>query len=849
MAAPFQTNPCGLSYVRTLQIIKDNVLNAGYNGRDEVMKALLKEGFTYTESRQVADQYFSIYKRVSSDFKNKKPSIILSHQEQSKKRLNNIAVDFLNGDLKTFPMNSDDIKALEKIYEKANIAQTATLKEKYNEQAAVFVQKFLPDYANELFKTSVYARPLLSAVFFIKSLTSNLHGQIERSITDTLWDGRRMDFTRLSKVGDLANASALNVLNGGVPATSLYQSEANVGTAKGRLEEFSIKGTDAASSGLKASYYNAMKFMSKWSNRFNSAPDTRGIFSNAERHFYQLLKEKYRNEGKTQSEAVQLALKDIELDDKDTAIKIATAKFKELGLDINGKNGKPTSEFNVAVAEYQRIKRDDVIWGKALQLSKNDFWKRNMTVASELGFGDYGLFGLKAQMLAGVRAKLETGSKSKVTSAFNLYAFGFLNGAANFAEDAIERIPLYGAVKIGFLQAKKGKVTDQALQSDISRRQRDIIAKNLITVTFFAAARMAEHLICPDQEKKVSSKDISAGRTQIGVCGIPAVVPPQLMVAYKFYKIIENAVTNDEEFFNTVQNILPVLTQTNELGLGGDADKVAQGAAKWTVAKASGNQIKADEEAAKLGKSVVASASSYANSFLPLPSRLMNEGATIAQRIEGKTQKQQALPFFTDEMNKPLGWAQSLGKVSIASLGNVTGISEIMIAASGSQKTYAVDWQGRTVAQFRGSDITGSGIQYTAADDILATAGVKTPYVNRLEKIEVDSKKEKQKGFLKESVLVKKEVRYLSDEEYFEVSVALGNFNKEYFDKNEKILIKSVKEDKILASKQINTVFDATKEKALEAIEKGKKTDKDILTYIKANWQSKRKGRRTETSF
>lgn len=847
--ATAQNNPCGLSYNRTLQIIKNNVLTGNYNGRSDVLNGLLRDGFTYSEAKQVTDYYYQVYRGVANKMKNKKPALILSPEQTAQKRIRNLALEYLNGNTGGFPMSDADIRELEKIYAKAVAAETPTLKEKFNEEAAVFVQKFLPGYSNELFKTSVYARPLLSAVFFVKSILSNLHAQIERSITDTLWDGKKMDFTKLKHFGDLANNSALNVLVGGVPATSLYQSEANTGSKKGRLEEFAIKGTEADGGKLKAGYYQVMKLMSKWSNRLNSAPDTRGIFSNAERHLYQLLKENYRNLGNSQEDAVQMALKDMELDDKDTATKMAEAKFNELGLPIKAANGKNTKEFNVAVSEYQRLKRDEVLWGKALQLSKNDFWKRNMTVASELGFGDYGIFGLKSQALSGLRDKLEKHNKYKITSAFNLYAFGFLNGAANFAEDAIERIPLYAAVKMAFLQSRKGKVSDQMLQSDIARRQRDILSKNILTATFFLAARMAEHLFCPDQENKVSSEDISSSRTQIGVCGIPVIVPPQLMVSYKFYKIIEQAVTNDEEFFDTVMNVLPVLSQANQIGLGGAVDKIATGTADYVKSKAQGDEVKANESFDKTAIAVVKSGTDLANSFLPLPSRLLNEAGTLAQRLQGVTQKQQPLPFATDEMGKPLGFFRTMGKVTVASLGNVSGVSEIMIAAFGANKTYAVDWQGRKVAQLRGSDLVGNGIQYTAADDIIATAGVKAPYINRQEKVLVDSDSKDVKGFLTTTKVKTNEIRYLTDEEYFNVSVALGNFNKEYFTKNYDKIITSVKENKTVAAKQMKTVFSSTKEKALEAIEKGKKTQEEILNYINSHWKNSRKQRMTETTF
>lgn len=837
-------NPCGLSYDRTVQIIKEKVLTGNYNGRQEIMTGLLKEGFSYAEASEVTDAYFQIYRRVASAEKNTKLGIALTSEQKTRKRINNVMVDYLNGEIQGFPMSKDDVEALEKIYEKEAAAETPTLKGKYNEEAAVFIQKFLPGYTNEIFKTSVYARPLLSAVFFIKSMTSNLHAQIERSITDSLWDGKQMDFTSLYKsFSGLANQSFLNVVKGGVPVTNLYQSELTTGTDKGRLEEFSLKGT--AANGKLSKYWELMNFMSRWSNRLNSAPDTRGIFSNAERHMYQLLKEKYRDERLSKDKAVQQALKDMELDDLDTATRMATDKFKELELPTKG------AEFNVAVEEYRRMKRDETIWAKALLSAKNDFWKRNMTVASQLGFGDYGLFGLKAQALSGLRDKAEkTFPKSKSLSAFNLYAFGFLNGAANFAEDALERVPMYAAVKIAFLQARKGAVNDVELQKDIVRRQRDIVVKNVLTAAFFFAARLLEKEFCKDYEGKQGTKEISEGRVQLGVCGIPVLIPPQMMAAYKMYSLIDEATDNDEDFFNAAAHVIPILVQSNQIGLQSGIDKIGTSMTNAGIASSRGNAVKSAEEWDKARKTAFGMGASVANSFLPLPSRVISEAGTFLQRLTGIAQKQQALPFAIDESGNKKGLFESMGKVTVASLGNVTGVSEIMIAAQGADKPYGVDWQGRKIVQFRGSDITGSGIQYTAADDILATAGVRTPYVNRLEKVQVNSSKEKITGFEGQQNITgtTKGVRYMTDEEFFNVSVALGKFNKEYFEKNGQNIINLVKSDKDAAKKEFESLFKAAKASAVDAITVGKKTDESILQKIREDMEARGKKKRKTSS-
>ena len=841
-------NPCGLSYAQTVDIIKYNVLEGNYNGRAEVMKGLLGDGFSYPEATEVTNLYFKIYRRIAESQKIGMPALLLTSEQKAKKKVNNIVVDYLNGNLQGFPMEDVDIEHLKELYKKVSTADTPTLKEKYNEEANVFVQRFLPNYTDELFKTSVYARPLLSAVFFVKSITSNIHAQVERTITDMAWDGKSADFTWLGRFMGLANTSFLNVLKGGTPATNLYQTETNIGASKGRLEEFSNKGTSAEDTKLKSAYYGVLNIMSKFSNRFNSAPDTRGIFANAERHMYQLLKEKYRAEGLKKDEAQQKAFEDMELSDRAEAVRMAEDKFKQLGLEGKNTNGSYTTEFNVAVAEYQRLSRDEAMWSKALSLSKNDFWKKNMTVASEMGFGDYGIFGMKAQLLAGLRDKMEkkgaTLNKGKFTSAFNLFSFGFLNGAANFAEDALERVPLYAAVKLGFLQAKKSNISDVELGRDIARRQRDIIVKNVATGLFFVAAKMAEKILCPDYEGKQSTKTISSGRTQTAPCGYPLLVPPQMMAAYKMYAIIDEATDNDEDFFETALNVLPVLSQSNAVGLGGAMDKYSQQLTEFGTATAQGGEVRASEVKSKLIQTTVKMGTDVANSFLPIPSRLIAEAGTVAERVRGIPQKIQSLPFAIDEIGNKKSALASLGKVTIAALGNVTGVSEIANAAMGANKPYAVDWLGRKIIQFRGSDITGSGIRYTVADDIIATAGVKTPYMYRLEKVDAGSDKDKLVGISGEVINEKiNKVRYMTDEEYFDASVALGKFNKNFIEKNEVRISKLVAGNKELAADELKRIFDKSKKVALQAIGEGVKGSDDLYNYIDKNWEGKKRKR------
>lgn len=846
------TNPCGLSVQQVADIIKNNVLTGNYDSRGKVMQALMtdpKLNLSYSEARQVADYYYSVYRKIAKQNKTKAPVTHLNAEQRTQRQVDSLVLDYLGGDTGAMPLTDADVDHLLELYKLADKADTPSLKAKYDEQANVFIAKFLPTYANELFRSSVYARPLLSAVFFIKSFTSNFHAQVERIISDSIWDGKKSDLRWFGKFDGLANATLAHTLKGGIPATTIAHNE-QFDFSKGRLEEFDLSGTPLANANpAKKGYYNLMKFYTKWSNRFNAAPDTRGIYSNAERHFYQLLKEKYRDTGLSNEEATQKALKDIELDDRDTATKMAIDKFTELGLPIRGKNGKFTSEIKVAIQEYMRRHRDHVIWGKALELSKNDFWKKNMTTASELGFGDYGLFGLKAQFFSKLKNILETKTKSKLSSAFQLYALGFLNGAANFAEDAIERFPPYGAVKWLFLNSRKKKITDQELFHDIARRQKDIIVKNFTTAMFFVTVKMLESLICGDKKDKQSSSEISQGFTQIGVCGIPVLVPPQMMVMLKVYRMIDQSVSNDEQFFNTVLNVLPVLVQSNEMGLGGSIDRTVGNATEYAAAKGQGNEVRANEAGAKVTNSIIRSASDMANTFIPLPSRAMNEAGTVAQRLQGETQRQQKLNFAIDAEGRKKGWLNTLGKITVANLGNVTGVQEIMIAAIGSDKPYAMDWQGRRIAQFRGADIVGNGIQYNLNDDLLIDAGLQPPYINRLEKIVVRKNTSTKKGYYANKIKrTELDLRYMTDEEFYNVSKALADFNKDHFEQYYDKLRSEVDSDKEAARREIKSVFDRSKTAALQAVEKGIDDPDKILKFIKSKWKTKREQRVTEST-
>jgi hypothetical protein len=289
----------------------------------------------------------------------------------------------------------------------------------------------------------------------------------------------------------------------------------------------------------------------------------------------------------------------------------------------------------------------------------------------------------------------------------------------------------------------------------------------------------------------------------------------------------------DEDWSNLALKTLPVLTQENNLGLSGAIDKFGNSITNIGVASAQGNDVRLAEEKDKLVKNVVRMGADYANSFIPLPSRIISEVGVIGQKAQGLTQKQMDLPFAIDEVGNKKGAFETLSKVSLAALGNVTGINEISLAALGSKKNYAVDWQGRKIVQFRGSDITGSGVQYLKADDILATAGVPAPYLNRLEKIKVDENKSKTLTFDGKKInKTEKQIRYLTDEEYFNASVALGDFNREYFADNENEMIKLVKEDKGTSQKIFKSLFISTKKSAIEAVSKGKKTSSEIKSYI-----------------
>ena len=166
----------------------------------------------------------------------------------------------------------------------------------------------------------------------------------------------------------------------------------------------------------------------------------------------------------------------------------------------------------------------------------------------------------------------------------------------------------------------------------------------------------------------------------------------------------------------------------------------------------------------------------------------------------------------------------------------------------GSKKPFAVDWLGRHTAQFRGSDIIGNGIQYEAPDDILMQVGLLPPYIARTQKLDVGAS-EVEVGYMDETVKMKqKRIRYMTDEEYANVSIALGDFHRNYFERNEKRLINEIKRNKGLTRKSLESVFRKSKDRAIKAVQSGIKEPKSIIQYINDNWDSGR-GRETTESI
>ncbi len=79
--------------------------------------------------------------------------------------------------------------------------------------------------------------------------------------------------------------------------------------------------------------------------------------------------------------------------------------------------------------------------------------------------------------------------------------------------------------------------------------------------------------------------------------------------------------------------------------------------------------------------------------------------------------------------------------------------------------------------------------------------------------------------------------------------MALGDFNKEYFKSKSSEIIKAIKNNKTDAQSEIKSVFDKTKATAIEAVQEGKKTNKEILRHIKENWETEKKRTRTKSTF
>lgn len=89
----------------------------------------------------------------------------------------------------------------------------------------------------------------------------------------------------------------------------------------------------------------------------------------------------------------------------------------------------------------------------------------------------------------------------------------------------------------------------------------------------------------------------------------------------------------------------------------------------------------------------------------------------------------------------------------------------------------------------------------------------------------------------------------MTDEEFFNVSEALGKFNADYFDNNHKKIRDVLETNKPVASKDIQTLFKRSHTAAIKAIEEGKKTSDEIFNYIQHNWKSDRARKLTNTEY
>lgn len=851
-------NPCGLSYEKIVDIIKNARINK--MSKLDVTAELMANGLDYEEANEVANKYNSLYK---NNVKKVQKKDFTNFSEQEK----NVAKSYLDGVSSNLQMTQQDWDNVRDLYGKAKKAYdkgAKNLAASFSEKASLYIAERSSDLTGDVFSSFLHIKPLTSIGFLLNSTQANLFQRWENSVVESirsLFTKGYLDLRSLpAENRKFAYAYTKSLLGGAMPISDAL--ETDVGKSPFRSEYATLPQT-----GLKGWYYRALQTWNKIGGKLINTPDTFALVANSERHILQLYKEKYLADGDSIREATRKAYEAIALRDETTATSEVDALFTELGLEKFNKNGSTTSEYNLAVQEARRSGRDTEIVDKAMLLSKNDLFKEIMTKPSELGFIQTGLPGMLARLLdavkRGVFGDLNKAGKFKKLVAFN--TFGYVNGSMAWLDKILEAHAGYALVKILAGQAQKKSVSDPEIIKDISRKQIQLIAKQFYVAAVLLALqgikKILENTVCQgDSIDEIPQTKIINSTHQFTLCGrtIPMFFAPQLKIAYSWWDTVATLVKGEGGEDDEVLDLAfqPFIMAADESRWG--ETKFHKMMQYKTDLLESKNEVQKTETMGRMVKIGTDLGVNYANGFLPLPTRPLGEIGSLTNLAKGNTVKQQDVILSTDSEGQYTNMFSTIAKSGKVSLYNAIGITDWMNSFGLKEGQEAIDYQGRKVGVLRNMYLVGDGVQYNKVDEMYALTGVKPPYLSRYMKVEDTDQPEKYKSILsnKGYELAVPKIQYLTNDEFAAAARGTARFYKEWWEENyDKVKEKYLSEnddDKKFIIKDVEKISDVANlsKKVIDAIDGGKTTEDDIYTYLKKNLVNPKKAiKRTEREF
>lgn len=666
------------------------------------------------------------------------------------------------------PFSEADFQKMRDIAEKIKEAKVGTGEyAKLEEQFYLVIALKDPKYLTNLYNGLRATKVLSSILFTVKTLVSNIHKVWWRGVNEFLWSVKqgnpdyhilRMTFNSLQrlftgeKMDNYALDVAKHVVQGGPPVSNIYDQEfaKKSNNINIRLEEFARPGENVINKAARA--------VTRMGARVQNTVDSWGQIHNQElvqrTALRQLVTQELRSEKPetTNDEILAETDKRWALVEESVAADKAREEFTRLGEVVP----EDSSRFRNRVNEIRRENRPQETLDYAREIARYDFWKATDRRA---GRASAGLGGIMEEFLSmardAPRKLFPTAGSLALYDAGAFQIYGFIGGTTRFFEDGFEAFLPYGLVKAGILQKAKGQMTDEAMQKEISKKQFEIMTKNLYSVLFSAAVLGTYNLMkalagAPppeDDDKKEwgvfgdgGIYSLSNVQTYRGIAKngfmvkghkIPfeSFVPEQMGSWIKLYANVEDYARSDQEKLSLQQFLLTGWETTAKSPLGtGTFD------ALFKIAASGKNSPKAE----KLEEFLYNKIGNFTAGFIPVPQRLIGE----TWQLFDQRQMAKIEPTIPIDDNTPNEFyhksiLNAAGR-AVFSTTQVLGINNIL-GSAGVLNRPAVDYRGREVnaaMQYTSfgafpNMLNGDALKYDEMDNLLATSHAKVAYIPR----------------------------------------------------------------------------------------------------------------------